>query len=256
MLDLKKWRRQGKELLFLARELLAPRCCAACGAVIEEGCFCEACRQSYLAHVRGTFRPRRDEYTAALGAFGEDGAYLDSWLCLFRYEGLARELIGKLKFQKEERLLQLLKEEAQLALPPALRKKLTAAYDFVAFVPTSPERLQRRGFDVPREIFSFLAGKEKMRPALLLRVRRTPPLYALNPQERREAVAGCFAVAAPYRQQLKGKKILLCDDIFTTGSTLKEGAAELRRQGAAAVGALTFAASREAAAQAGEDSAL
>lgn len=241
--------RQGRELFNLARELLAPRLCYACKQPIEEGCLCPVCRRGYLLGLAGRYQPRQDEYSAALAPYCLEDDHLDQWLCLLRYEGVVQELLGKLKFQREERLLQLLQEEAQLALPPRERAVLLAAYDDVACIPTSPERLRQRGFDVPQEVFAFLGGSGKLRRGLLLRQRPTPPLFNLGPVERRQAVAGCFSLDPAYRGRLAGRRILLCDDIFTTGSTLGAAAALLRRQGAAYVGALTLAAPKEAEAR-------
>ena len=110
----------------------------------------------------------------------------------------------------------------------------------ICCVPTSPERKAERGFDVPREIFAFLDFK-KWQPNLLKRVRNTMPLFDLEPSLRKQEVAGCFAV----EQSVLGKSVLICDDIFTTGSTMCEAAEALRKAGAKSVGAIAFTASKD-----------
>lgn len=57
---------------------------------------------------------------------------------------------------------------------------------------------------------------------LLERVRHTEPLYELKPEERKQELAGCFALLP--HAKVRGKHVLLCDDIYTTGSTFAEAA--------------------------------
>ena len=57
---------------------------------------------------------------------------------------------------------------------------------------------------------------------LLERVRHTEPLYELKPEERKQELAGCFAMLP--HAKVSGKHVLLCDDIYTTGSTFAEAA--------------------------------
>ena len=73
----------------------------------------------------------------------------------------------------------------------------------------------------------------------MLRLRHTVPQVGLNPKERRDNVKGAFGVSQP--AAVKGKKILLIDDLYTTGSTVRECARVLRRAGAARVEVLTVA---------------
>ena len=135
----------------------------------------------------------------------------------------------------------LLKEEAQLSLEDASDfDKALQKYDVICCVPTSPERKAERGFDVPCEIFAFLDSK-KWQPILLKRVRNTIPLFDLEPSLRKQEVAGCFAV----EDSVLGKSVLICDDIFTTGSTMCEAAESLRKAGAKCVGAVAFTASKD-----------
>ena len=67
---------------------------------------------------------------------------------------------------------------------------------------------------------------------LLERVRTTAPLFELAPQERRNELAGCFALGRSAQRLVVGKRVLLCDDIYTTGSTMAEAARVLLQAGA------------------------
>jgi predicted amidophosphoribosyltransferase len=78
-------------------------------------------------------------------------------------------------------------------------------------------------------------------PALLVRRRRTPSQGGLTRDQRRRNVAGAFAVAAGRRDGLAAKRVLLVDDVMTTGATVEGCTRTLRRAGAAAVDVLTLA---------------
>ena len=73
---------------------------------------------------------------------------------------------------------------------------------------------------------------KKNAPELLERVRTTAPLFELAPQERRNELAGCFALGRSAQRLVVGKRVLLCDDIYTTGSTMAEAARVLLQAGA------------------------
>lgn len=206
----------------LLGEIIYPRHCAVCQTEIDTGYFCEACRKNFALHKT---------------VEGFDN--LDKVLMLYKYHQNLQEAIHNVKFAGEKSLLTLLKEEAQLAVVDDLEKLLTDC-DIITCVPTSPERKAERGFDVPTEIFAFF-NSERWQPNLLKRVRNTLPLFDLEPSLRKQEVAGCFEV----EQSILGKSVLICDDIFTTGSTLSEAALALRKAGAKSVTALAFTASKD-----------
>ena len=86
-----------------------------------------------------------------------------------------------------------------------------------------------------------LAVKGVWQPQVLARIKATAPQYGLAPDKRRSNVRGCFAVQGDVR----GAKILLVDDILTTGATLDEAAKTLKQAGAKSVYALTLCGSLE-----------
>jgi ComF family protein len=123
-----------------------------------------------------------------------------------------------------------------LKQPPCL--ELVAAADLLLPVPLHRRRLQSRGFNqallLARAFPEARVGRE-----VLARVRHTVPQVGLNPKERRDNVHQAFAVPRP--QEVKGQKILLVDDLFTTGATVRECARVLKRAGARRVEVLTVA---------------
>lgn len=114
-------------------------------------------------------------------------------------------------------------------------------YDVIVPVPLHPERLRWRGFNQSL-ILSRAIGRAQhvaVDPFLIERIRPTVPQTQLNESERRANVRGAFAVEAPER--LDGKRVLLVDDVYTSGATVEECAKALRRGGAAVVDVFTLA---------------
>ncbi|MFZ2089736.1 MAG: ComF family protein [Desulfobaccales bacterium] len=110
--------------------------------------------------------------------------------------------------------------------------------DLLTPVPLHPRRLRQRGFN--QALLLAQAFPEiPLERELLVRQRHTPPQAGLNPKERRDNVKGAFAVPRP--ELVKGRTILLIDDVFTTGATVRECARVLRRAGAREINILTVA---------------
>lgn len=108
-------------------------------------------------------------------------------------------------------------------------------------VPLHRTRLWQRGFNQAALIAAALS-KTTGAPtdmALLRRVKRTPKLKGMSPAERRRAVSGAFAIR-PGRE-VKGRTIILVDDVYTTGSTAAACARLLKRKGAARVELVSWA---------------
>lgn len=113
--------------------------------------------------------------------------------------------------------------------PPAL--------DVLLPVPLSRDRMASRGFNQSIEIARALARLLKIRldTASVLRILDTPPQAALPFEARRKNIRGAFAVIDSRRSLLDGLTVGVVDDVMTTGSTLDEMAATLKRAGAARV---------------------
>jgi predicted amidophosphoribosyltransferase len=85
-----------------------------------------------------------------------------------------------------------------------------------------------------------LAGV-KFGPDLLVRRKRTPSLAHSGASARAKIVSGAFVVPPKRRQQAEGRRIVIIDDVFTTGSTISACARALTRSGARAIDVLTLA---------------
>jgi ComF family protein len=113
----------------------------------------------------------------------------------------------------------------------------------VAPVPLHRWRIWRRGYNQSALIATALARRAGLetRLDLIRRVKRTPPLRGMGPRERRDAVRGAFRIEPRHKAAVKGKTVLLIDDVYTSGATANACAGVLRRAGAARIEILCWA---------------
>ncbi len=114
-------------------------------------------------------------------------------------------------------------------------------FDVAAPVPLHPRRLRERGFNPPLLVARRLLRDTRLglHPELMHRVRDTPPQRGLSRAGRRDNVRGAFAVREG--EPVAGARVLLIDDVLTTGATAAECARVLLRAGAARVAVVTLA---------------
>jgi ComF family protein len=145
--------------------------------------------------------------------------------------GTAREAVHRLKYEGWWRMAG--------ALAAAMRRlePLTGRVCLIP-VPLGGRRLRTRGYNQSERIAAALAALvgRPVRTDLLARRRETRTQTALTPEARQANVAGAFEA-----RPAGGLACVLVDDVFTTGATLAEAAAALRRSGADRVEAVTFA---------------
>lgn len=150
------------------------------------------------------------------------------------HAGLLREAIMAFKYDGELQQARLLR----LLLRDAWRRAMAnqtprREIDVVLPIPLSRRRLRERGFNQSLEIARLLAREVQapLRPAWLRKVRETRQQAQLTRRERRENVRQAFAAA----KELRGKRVLLVDDVVTTGATIAEAARACRQVGAVRV---------------------
>jgi ComF family protein len=110
--------------------------------------------------------------------------------------------------------------------------------DLLVPVPLTGRRMRRRGFNQAWQLMKpFYRGKADR--TVLRRVRRTAPQTGLTRRERRQNLAGAFAVRDP--AAVVGRRVMVVDDVMTTGATLNACAEALLTAGAVRVDAVTLA---------------
>jgi ComF family protein len=158
------------------------------------------------------------------------------------HEGGLRKAIHALKYTGQRRAAQPLGDVLAAAYHRYQRDGMAA--DLIIPLPLHAERERERGYNQATLLARRLSTRLRvpMRADLLIRHRSTPPQVGLRWGERRANVAGAFALAGPHAAaQLAGKRILLIDDVVTTGSTLDAAAEALLAAGPASVWGLAIA---------------
>jgi ComF family protein len=216
----------------LLRRWLAPRC-TLCGTQPGDP-VCNACAEDFLPVEprcpRCATRAALDG-ASACGRCLRDPPAFDATLALADYAPPLDALIVRLKFG--HRL------DLAYALGTLLGRALAAhahSFDLLLPVPLAFERQRERGFNQALEIARVAArhcGRPLAQP--LARVRHQPPQEGLTLDDRRRNVRGAFAVTRDGPAAIDGRRLLVVDDVMTSGSTLDEAARVLKRAGAATV---------------------
>lgn len=153
----------------------------------------------------------------------------------FHYDEPIKKWLLQFKFGKQEHLAKLLGKLLAVSLSHAPQ---TPEFDVIIPIPLHRKRLFQRGFNqallVAHHTFK---GSAVIQPRWLTRTRATLPQTELSVEDRGENVAGAFC-AAP---QVRGKRVLLVDDVVTTGATLNAAAQVLKTKGAVSVDILVLA---------------
>lgn len=123
----------------------------------------------------------------------------------------------------------------------AKREEIWLGVDAIMPVPLHPKREKRRGFNQAQVIAKELANLEKIKllEGVLVKTRNVPPQTFLQLKEREKNVRGAFCVIK--KEKIEDKVILLVDDVYTTGSTIRECSLVLKEAGVKEVKALTIA---------------
>lgn len=187
---------------------LSDNCCESCGKE-RELCSCGEKYSSALPHITGAFA----------------------------YDGLIQNKLLSFKFSGRRELYRFFGD--------SLAERVAVSYaradiDVVTFVPSSRESIKERGYN-PSQLIAKRTAKKLFLPCeeILTKTKETEKQHKLNAKERFTNIKGSISVIKG--ADVKGRTILLCDDIKTTGATLKECSDVLFAMGARDVYCATVA---------------
>lgn len=214
-------------MLWHILNLLFPPKCLLCGCVLgrEELDLCRTCRMEAPVY-RNQKRKLR---------------FLDSFAAVWYYEGNVRSSLLRYKFHGARRYA----SGYGRLMAMVIAREFPEGFDLLTWVPVSRLRKLRRGYDQV-ELLARAVGRELGLQAVptLQKIRHNRPQSGIRDEaERRANVLGAYRLRAGV--SLEGKRILLLDDILTTGATAGEAARVLRTGGAKQVHCAAIAAARK-----------
>ena len=194
--------------------LLFPPKCVLCKEFLskEETDFCHNCRKN---------APESQKSNLKL-------SFVAGWTAVWYYRDTVRESLLRYKFSGRRSYA----PAYGRALAMKLQKEHLADFDILTWVPIAPLRRLRRGYDQV-ELLAASVGQELNVPPVktLQKIRNTPPQSRIGDAARRRAnVLGAYRAVDP--KNFRGKRVLLLDDIITTGATASECARVLLTAGA------------------------
>jgi ComF family protein len=227
-------------------DLVLPPQCLACGAIAEgEAALCAGCfsRLRFLSHplcdaCGYPFELGEGAIAGLCAACLRRAPSFDRARAVFAYDDESRGLV--IGFKHADRTHAAPAFARWLARAGA---ELIRECDIIAPVPLHRWRLFRRRYNQAALLALALArlAAKPCVPGLLHRLRATPSQGGLGRLGRARNVRGAFAVTERARAGLAGRRVLLIDDVLTTGATVEEAARALKAEGAAAVDVLTLA---------------
>ena len=233
------------EVFQAAVSLLYPATCTICGENVRageylcDGCdakltriaapFCATCSEPFEGAIDSTFTCANCAHRTI---------YFEAAVAAYRGRGIVREVIHQFKYARQIHLRHLVARWLRAALDD--ERLRDCHFDLIVPVPLHPTRERERGFNQAGLLSELLSAQTSVRSRRVLeRVRFTTTQTALDRSERMENLHNAFRLRK--NADVRGLRVLLIDDVLTTGSTLSECARVLKRAGAISVHAATAA---------------
>ena len=204
------------------RQQLFPPKCVFCRRVLDQDGICEKCRTSLLYN-----RPNEPI---------TDIPFVDAAYSCFHYEGDVKNAIIRYKFGGVSKYSVDFSEFIEICI----QKDLCNDFDIISWVPLSKKRLRSRGYDQARLLAEEVCNRIGVRAVrTLIKSRNSVPQSRQNDISKRRAnVLGTYELA---HIDVVDKRIILLDDVLTTGSTVSECARVLKSAGAKKINIITIA---------------
>ena len=249
------WRRHARDAIALVRppilsaarrcaDFLIPPACVACRQPLaSHNALCPVCWLQVdfirppLCDRLGIPLPYGLETPMISARAAADPPAYNRARAVASHGGVMRELAHRLKYGDQQHVAPLLGR----LLQDAGRDLLTDC-NLLIPIPLSRARLWRRGFNQAAVLAKALHRRTGVPhdPMLLERRRDTPSQVGLTREQRKDNMRGAFAIAEGRSGEVKGRHVLLIDDVITTGATVEAAARVLKRAGAARIDVLSL----------------
>lgn len=214
-------------------DLLFPPKCILCNRLLVRGEqeICQDCAKEQPEYPYGKSRHNPHKRLR----------YLSDFTAVWYYEGVVRKSILRYKFSRMKHLA----GSYGVHMAEQLKRQGMADFDFVTWVPISNLRKLERGYNQSELLAKVISREMDRKPICCLKkLRHTRHQSDIrNPAMRAANVSGVFGVID--KEQIRGKRILLVDDILTTGATMEECARVLLMAGVREVSGICIAAARK-----------
>ena len=224
--------------------LCYPPFCISCRTSLEQGWLCQDCLDSAVRIEAPFCQICSRPYTGVFGApfvcpdCEDHPPAFDCVATRYQASGIVRDLIHRFKYSGEFHLRNLLVNWLEEALSDP--RVSTEPFDSLVPVPLHPTRIRERGYDQIAALIGLLAERTRKPVCLCLRrPRYTESQTRFSRKERLQNLQNAFELRKG--TSVLGKRLLLVDDVLTTGSTLDECARVLKSHGAKSVRAITVA---------------
>jgi len=237
--------RKIREFVLGLPDVLVPSTCLTCDRFVDKqgGC-CPQCWNKlrfvtppYCPVMGSPFSLDMGEGFLSADAIADPPPF-EKLRTVLLYDDLARKLVSSIKYSDRADLLRWVANWMRVA-----GKELIDESDCIIPVPLHPSRLRQRRFNQSAELARSISRSDKIvyEPEVLTRRKATRQQVGLSESARARNVSGAFVVPEERRLVLKGRSVLLVDDVYTTGATVKAATRALKRGGAAHVNVLVFA---------------
>ncbi|MGB9679527.1 MAG: ComF family protein [Thermoanaerobacteraceae bacterium] len=211
--------------------------CIICGENIKSGYLCENCEHK-LEFIHGNICNICGKPIENKGICSDCNSYghiFKKNRSVFEYKGVIKDLIARFKYFKERDLADFFAQYIKEVI-----EEENWPIDLIIPVPLHKAKLDERGYNQSELLAREISYKlDILMSKALRRIRNTPTQTDLHREERIKNVKGAFNVT--YKNAVENKKILLIDDVITTGATLDECARVLKEYGAEDIYVATIA---------------
>ena len=219
----------------IVEKLIFPPVCGICGK-LNENYLCSRCN----LNLKKDACFQVDNYVTEKGFKRK---CFDEHIYFFQYRGLIREQIIDYKFNDEAYKYKAISNFIlkNFVLKDSKIFQIFDKYDEIIPVPISKKRFKERGYNQAELIAKQIANAtgKKLNTNTLYKSKNIIAQSKLNKEEREENIKDVYAIKD--KQEIESKKILLLDDIYTTGSTANECCRVLQESGASKTGVMTIA---------------